>query len=1263
MRRQTAILTRLLGLASVLSPGAFAQSVVPRLAEEPDHPIGFRGVSYEPPPTQAAGTIYATGEQVILKVHQIWRPMCGSDTRRTTPEDLRRFAEAHEALVAGVGAAPLAPRPPGPRAAFDIVYNLVGVIPPGAAASFAAAEQYLESCFTDPISVTINVSFGSVPAGVIGLTTSQAVLQNYAVVRNGLASGADADDTIQAFLPSGVTLPVRYTGNSATVTNVTSIAITTANYRSTVGAVASPDAGMVFSDTLAFDFDPCDGITAQKLSLVDVIVHETGHAMGFVSGADYFPDQTWMLDLFRFARSDRFTSSTNPDTTGAFGTEAREVSFNNPTNDDVNSDLISAEYRMSDGAPNQASHFFQQSSDPARAIGIMQPALDFRQTFYPDYLRRADKAMFDAIGWDNADICPLPVNDACADAIVLSGNPTTVNYDISCATSDGPEACPIKNDLWYLYTPASAGQMTVDLCGGCTTYDAFVGVYCGGCAGLEQRACNDDNGPVCGGFGGPSSVIIPVEANVPYLIRVGGYGYNTGTGCLNISVSPSAAPQNDSCANAIPILVGTISGSIGAVSGSTVNATPTPGLTTLCGSSNGSNDVWYTYQVLCAGNVTVDTCAPTCGNATFDTVVSVHTACPSGGNDNVLPPIASNCNDNACATQSRVTFSATPQTYYIRVAGASGASGNFVLSTSFTATILPPSNNLCVGALPLTDSNPVAFDTCGATHTENPPVGTGCPIIERDVWFTWTAPCSGEVYVALGAGASFDTALAVYQGAACPPTTAPIACNDNVSYGLSHAYGLSLSELRFNASANTTYKIRVGGVPGSFGAGTIRLFGPFSPPPTCSGSAAPVCSKSYLITGPGVGTPWAWAITSPCCLHVQNFCVPGVTGNALAVATAFAASINAQGCPNLVASAAPSGSSAWLVLQTTGCPCDLTLSVGAANSFHDFLCIVPLTGGCSFNPSIREVAQSGLDCNANDIDDSIDIILGTSTDANGNGVPDECDGPCDPALDDSFDAYAPGPVCGQNGWEEWIGSVDVCATVSTDHAFSGSQSIRIVGSVGGSTGLGDDTVHRFTDVASGRWTFKTMTFVPEATTGVGFLSLLTTYDDPPGSPLSDYRWALQVHFNATTNRVIADFNAGSTALVKGRWAEFRVEIDLDADRADYYYDGVRFVQNRSWSCGLGAPFCGTEARIQALDLYAGEPSSNGISGMYFDDVSLVPVCCPADFNADGILNSQDFFDFLAAFFATAPAADFNSDGAVNSQDFFDFLTAFFAGCP
>lgn len=52
--------------------------------------------------------------------------------------------------------------------------------------------------------------------------------------------------------------------------------------------------------------------------------------------------------------------------------------------------------------------------------------------------------------------------------------------------------------------------------------------------------------------------------------------------------------------------------------------------------------------------------------------------------------------------------------------------------------------------------------------------------------------------------------------------------------------------------------------------------------------------------------------------------------------------------------------------------------------------------------------------------------------------------------------------------------------------------------------------------------------------------------------------------------------------------------------------------------------------------------------------------CRCDVNGSGDLNSQDFFEFVAAFFAGN--ADFNQSGATNSQDFFDFLACFFAGC-
>jgi len=58
--------------------------------------------------------------------------------------------------------------------------------------------------------------------------------------------------------------------------------------------------------------------------------------------------------------------------------------------------------------------------------------------------------------------------------------------------------------------------------------------------------------------------------------------------------------------------------------------------------------------------------------------------------------------------------------------------------------------------------------------------------------------------------------------------------------------------------------------------------------------------------------------------------------------------------------------------------------------------------------------------------------------------------------------------------------------------------------------------------------------------------------------------------------------------------------------------------------------------------------------------------CRADFNNDGVVNSIDFFDFLACFLGGGcprfRSGDFNSDGAVTSQDFFDFIVVFFNGC-
>lgn len=90
---------------------------------------------------------------------------------------------------------------------------------------------------------------------------------------------------------------------------------------------------------------------------------------------------------------------------------------------------------------------------------------------------------------------------------------------------------------------------------------------------------------------------------------------------------------------------------------------------------------------------------------------------------------------------------------------------------------------------------------------------------------------------------------------------------------------------------------------------------------------------------------------------------------------------------------------------------------------------------------------------------------------------------------------------------------------------------------------------------------------------------------------------------------------------------------------------------------LSRLYLGVHWRFDCEDGYdAGESL-----GDYVGRTFLRPLC-PADFNLDRTLNSQDFFEYLAAFFADSRHAEFNHDGAINSQDLFDFLAAFFAGC-
>lgn len=373
------------------APASLASAAEPQaMADEATRPAPVRVVI--PLGVQTA-TIPALGAEVEFPCEEVWKPICGTGQEAVTVADLALMAGSHAAIFSDLNAEIIVvDESGGARAGVNVVFQLSGNVPAAAIPAMATAEAYIEGQFpNDPITVTIPVSFASLPPGVIGGTSSSSGYVAWADTRSVLQSGADGSDTILSFLPSGTTIPVRYRSNQTT--NETRVFWTFANFKASGGTVSGNDASMQFSTSFPFDYDPSNGVSSGTISFQDVVIHETGHALGFTSGIDFRVNDIEVLDVFRFRNSDG-NGDFNPDTDSEFQVRPRWAVYN--YNDDYNFDIISAQYRLADGSPWQASHFREQ----APAIGIMDPAINYAETFYPNFYRTSDVAVFDAIGYD-----------------------------------------------------------------------------------------------------------------------------------------------------------------------------------------------------------------------------------------------------------------------------------------------------------------------------------------------------------------------------------------------------------------------------------------------------------------------------------------------------------------------------------------------------------------------------------------------------------------------------------------------------------------------------------------------------------------------------------------------------------------------------------------------------------------------------------------------------------------------------------------------
>lgn len=188
---------------------------------------------------------------------------------------------------------------------------------------------------------------------------------------------------------------------------------------------------------------------------------------------------------------------------------------------------------------------------------------------------------------------------------------------------------------------------------------------------------------------------------------------------------------------------------------------------------------------------------------------------------------------------------------------------------------------------------------------------------------------------------------------------------------------------------------------------------------------------------------------------------------------------------------------------------------------------------------------------------------------------------------DGFESYGDGQLLyNVGGWTGWDDSSGAAGTATSARAHSGNQSI--------SAGASADAIHPFSgEYTSGQWTLSAWMFLGRDDHSADTYFIVNN-EYNHGGP---YSWTIQMQFDVTTQTVIDDyaaFRVGSPLdIAYDRWAEIRIDFDLDNDTQTTWYDGQQL------STGIMA-YAGGPLAIANIDLY-----STGATA-YYDDFNIVP---------------------------------------------------------
>lgn len=308
----------------------------------------------------------------------------------------------------------------GAAPSLAIQFQFDSSVPASARTALQEAAAAWSAVIHTPITISIDISFAHLGAGILGQTGSVTAALDYDQVRARLIANAQADDAYLNLLPTFAQLQTSLPDSSFTVSRTMSVnraealalgfnAALLPKQVSTVDGSTLVDGTMEFSLDFPFDYNRADGISSNSTDFVAVAIHELGHALGFTSAIDsqVIPGITTVnlhpMDLFRVAPGTGATDFTNTprilqDTAPGTQVFYDGGQFNNPALMVPGS--TAGDIPLSTGSDFQASHWLFRGDIPsATPIGIMDPVI-----FNGGNITQADIRAMEVMGWNTSNV-------------------------------------------------------------------------------------------------------------------------------------------------------------------------------------------------------------------------------------------------------------------------------------------------------------------------------------------------------------------------------------------------------------------------------------------------------------------------------------------------------------------------------------------------------------------------------------------------------------------------------------------------------------------------------------------------------------------------------------------------------------------------------------------------------------------------------------------------------------------------------------------